>query len=66
MKRAGSNEKSCFRFFRFLSFDLWLILLTIYGKKKVVQSGQIYRKDAHCSENYFLDPEFFSCANFSF
>ena len=28
---AESNEKSYIRFFRFLDFELWLIVFTIYG-----------------------------------
>ena len=31
------------------------------NKKKSFKSGQIYRKDAQCSENYFLVHEFFFC-----
>ena len=38
----------------------------IYGiyrpnKKKSFKSGQIYRKDAYCSDNDFLIRKFFSC-----
>ena len=36
----------------------------IYQPKKMFKSGQIYRKDADCSENNFLIPDFF-CTTFS-
>ena len=32
---AESNEKSYFRFFRFIFFELWLITFTIYGDTPV-------------------------------
>ena len=49
---AESNEKSDFRIFRFLFFELWLISSTIYGdtpgvpplKKKLFISGQLAGK----------------------
>ena len=53
MKDAHSAESYEKSHFRFSFFELWLILLTIYGyspsepptKKKLFKSGQIYRKD---------------------
>ena len=42
------------------------ILPKIYRpEKQLVKINQIYRKDADCSENYILVPEFF-CATFNF
>ena len=39
-------------------------LLKIYQpNKKLFKSGQIYRKDTECSENYFFS---FFCETFSF
>ena len=35
-------------------------------KKKFVQKWPNFQEDAHCSENYFLVPDFFFCATFSF
>ena len=35
-RSAESNEKSYFRFFRFLFFELWLIVFTIYGDTQSV------------------------------
>ena len=63
---AESNEKWYFRFFRFLFFELWLIVFTIScdtpcvspAKKKLSKSGEIYRKDAHCSDNDFFVHQF--------
>ena len=60
---AESNEKSIFRSMRFFSFELWLIVFTIYekitAKKKLFKSAQIYRKDADYFANDFLVHEFF-------
>ena len=54
---AETNEKSIFRF---LFFELWLIVLTILDDpKKSFKSGQIYKKNAQCSETDFLVMEFF-------
>ena len=52
---AESNEKSIFRF---LFFELWLIVITIYQKftdqkNKLLKNVQIYKKDGDCSENGF-------------
>ena len=60
---AESNEKYIFRY---LFFELWLIVFTIYQKitdhkKKLFRNVQICRKNGDCSENYFLVPEFFLC-----
>ena len=35
---AQSNKKSCFKFFRFLIFELWLIVFTNYGDTPGVPS----------------------------
>ena len=59
---AESNEKSYFRLFRFLVFELCMIVFTIYGdppgmpstKKKFFKSGQIYKKFTLSNPNNFL------------
>ena len=63
VQSAEFNEKSIFRF---LFFELWLIIFTIYQKfidqKKVVQKrSNLQETCAHCSENDFLVLEFFWC-----
>ena len=42
--------------------NLYPVLLTFFF---LFKSYQIFRKDAYCSENYFLVPEFF-CTTFCF
>ena len=47
---AEANEKSILRF---LFFDLWLIVFTVYQKftdqkEKLIRSDQLYRKFGHC------------------
>ena len=39
MKDAHSAESHEKPIFRFLTFELWLIIFTIYQNKKVVQKG---------------------------
>ena len=48
--------------FYFLSYACIYNLIKTYRPKKIVHSGQIYRKDAHCTENYFLSSWVFFCA----
>ena len=46
MKDAESDEKSYFKFFRFIAFELWLIVFTIYGDTPSVRRT----KKKSCSE----------------
>ena len=66
---AESNEKSCIRFFRFLFFELWLIVFTIYddapgvssvtptqkNRSKVAKFPGKMRNELKLMENQFSD-----------
>ena len=65
---AESNENAFFRLIRFLFFELWLILFTIYGDtcnfKYVIDQKKVVQKLSNLQERCgFMS---FFCATFSF
>ena len=59
---AATNEKSIFRFLRFLFFELWSIVLCHLNFIKCVTKEEIlFPKVAQCSETDSIVHEFFLC-----
>ena len=67
MRTVLNGMKNQFSDFYFVSYDRLYLQFTIKikTKKNLFNSGQIYRKDAHCSENDFLVHELFFFTTFS-